>query len=131
MARPNDFLQRRESLMRNTPTSVPTAKADVPYVSKDEKTVVAYWDGTTAHRGVVELCAYCRCAPKAAEDCKEQIALPLDADVLARYRAQDAGWLTGPHECGLECVSGCDDLSDLAKQRTAWRRLGDFEAVHH
>jgi len=80
--------------MSKKPTSAPTPEADVPYDSKDKKAVLTYWDGATAHRGVAELRAKRGRPAKAAEDRKEQIALRLDADVLAWYRAQGAGWQT-------------------------------------
>lgn len=80
--------------MSKKPTSAPTRDADAPYDSKDKKAVLAYWDGATPHRGVAELRAKRGRPAKAAEDRKEQIALRLDADVLAWYRAQGAGWQT-------------------------------------
>lgn len=75
-------------------TSVPTPKADVPYDPTDRKAVLAFWEDATAHTGVAELRARRGRPPKAASEKKAQIALRVDADVLAWYRAQGEGWQT-------------------------------------
>lgn len=80
--------------MNKKPTSVNTPKTDVPYDAQDKAAVLSFWDGATAHKGVAELRAKRGRPEKAAEERKEQIALRLDADVLAWYRAQGAGWQT-------------------------------------
>lgn len=80
--------------MNKKPTSKPIPDPDVPYDGKNKKAVLAYWGEATAHRGVAELRAKRGRPAKAAADRKEQIALRLDADVLAWYRAQGAGWQT-------------------------------------
>ncbi len=74
--------------------SANTPKTDVPYDVQDKAAVLSFWDGAVAHRGVAELRAKRGRPEKAAEERKEQIALRLDADVLAWYRAQGAGWQT-------------------------------------
>lgn len=75
-------------------TSVNTPQADVPYDVKDKAAVSSFWDGATAHRGVAELRAKRGRPAKAEDERKEQIALRLDADVLAWYRGLGAGWQT-------------------------------------
>lgn len=74
--------------------SVSTPKADVPYKAKDKAAVQSFWDGAIAHRGVAELRAKRGRPVKAEHERKEQIALRLDADVLAWYRELGAGWQT-------------------------------------
>lgn len=80
--------------MNRKRTSARTPKADVPYDSKNRKAVLAFWEGATAHTGVAELRAKRGRPPKAANEKKAQIALRVDADVLAWYRAQGEGWQT-------------------------------------
>ena len=75
-------------------TSGNTRKSDVPYEVNDREKVLSYWKGATAHRGVAELRAKRGRPAKAPEERKEQIALRLDADVLAWYRAQGSRWQT-------------------------------------
>ncbi|HEX5049069.1 MAG TPA: BrnA antitoxin family protein [Gammaproteobacteria bacterium] len=75
-------------------TSARSRKRDVPYESKDRKATLSFWDGAVAHRGVAELRAKRGRPRKAAHERKEQIALRVDADVLAWYRAQGEGWQT-------------------------------------
>lgn len=75
-------------------TTVRTPKADVPYKAKDKAAVKSFWDGATTHRGVTELRAKRGRPTKAESERKEQIALRLDADVLAWYRGLGAGWQT-------------------------------------
>lgn len=75
-------------------TSVNTPQADVPYDTKDKAAVLSYWDGATAHHGVAELRGKRGRPAKAEDERKEQIALRLDADVLAWYRGLGAGWQT-------------------------------------
>jgi uncharacterized protein (DUF4415 family) len=68
--------------------------ADVPYSVRDKAAVLSFWDDATAHKGIAELRAR-RGRPKKAEhERKEQIALRLDADVVAWYRTLGAGWQT-------------------------------------
>lgn len=74
--------------------SVHTRQADVPYDANDKAAVLSFWDGATAHRGVAELRAKRGRPAKAEHERKEQIALRLDADVLAWYRTLGAGWQT-------------------------------------
>jgi uncharacterized protein (DUF4415 family) len=75
-------------------TSVRTPKTDVPYDTKDKAAVLSYWDEATTHRGLAELRVKRGRPVKAEADRKEQIALRLDADVLAWYRGLGAGWQT-------------------------------------
>jgi uncharacterized protein (DUF4415 family) len=75
-------------------TSGNTRKSDVPYDPNDRAAVLSFWKGGTAHRGVPELRAKRGRPSKAAHERKEQIALRLDADVLAWYRAQGSRWQT-------------------------------------
>lgn len=80
--------------MNKKRTSKPTPRADVPYNVRDKAAVLSFWDGAIAHRGVAELRAR-RGRPKKPEhERKEQIALRLDADVVAWYRALGTGWQT-------------------------------------
>jgi uncharacterized protein (DUF4415 family) len=55
---------------------------------------VPFGETATKHRGVEELSAKSVRPAKAEIDRKEQIALWLDADVLAWYRSLGAGWQT-------------------------------------
>ena len=74
--------------------SVHTPQADVPYEVQDKAAVLSFWEGAVAHRGLTELRAK-RGRPKKAEhERKEQIALRIDADVLAWYRSLGSGWQT-------------------------------------
>lgn len=75
-------------------TSVNTRKSDVPYDAGDRAAVLTFWKGAVPHRGVAELRAKRGRPVKAADERKEQIALRIDADVLAWYRALGAGWQT-------------------------------------
>lgn len=68
--------------------------ADVPYDVKSKTAVSSFWEGAIAHRGVAELRAKRGRPAKAEHERKEQIALRLDADVLAWYREQGTGWQT-------------------------------------
>jgi uncharacterized protein (DUF4415 family) len=71
-----------------------TRKSEIPYNRSDRAAVLSFWNGATAHKGVAELRAKRGRPPKAPEERKEQIALRLDADVLAWYRAQGSRWQT-------------------------------------
>jgi uncharacterized protein (DUF4415 family) len=75
-------------------TSANTRKSDVPYKAKDRVAVLSFWKEATAHRGVTELRAKRGRPSKAPNERKQQIALRLDADVLAWYRAQGGRWQT-------------------------------------
>ena len=75
-------------------TSGNTRKSDVPYDPTERAAVLSFWKGATAHRGVAELRAKRGRPRKAPSERKEQIALRLDADVLAWYRAQGNRWQT-------------------------------------
>jgi uncharacterized protein (DUF4415 family) len=75
-------------------TSGNTRKSDVPYDPNERAAVLSFWKGATAHRGVAELRAKRGRPRKAPSERKEQIALRLDADVLAWYRAQGGRWQT-------------------------------------
>jgi uncharacterized protein (DUF4415 family) len=71
-----------------------TRKSELPYKRSDRAAVLSFWKGATAHKGVAELRTKRGRPPKAPEERKEQIALRLDADVLAWYRAQGSRWQT-------------------------------------
>lgn len=75
-------------------TSSNSPERDVPYNPKDRKATLSFWDGAVAHRGVTELRAKRGRPPKAPHERKEQIALRVDSEVLAWYRAQGEGWQT-------------------------------------
>ncbi len=75
-------------------TSGRSRKRDVPYDPKNRKATLSFWDGAVAHRGVSELRPKRGRPPKASHERKEQIALRVDAEVLAWYRAQGDGWQT-------------------------------------
>jgi len=75
-------------------TSARTLRTDVPYSAKSKKATLGYWKNATAHKGVAELRAKRGRPVKPAEERKEQIALRVDKDVVAWYRAQGAGWQT-------------------------------------
>ncbi len=80
--------------MNKKHTSKRTPKADVPYSVRDKAAVRTFWAGATKHTGITELRAK-RGRPKQPEhELKEQIALRLDADVVAWYRKLGAGWQT-------------------------------------
>ena len=74
--------------------SARSRKRDVPYNAKNRKATLSFWDGAVVHRGVAELRAKRGRPPKAPHERKEQIALRVDAEVLAWYRAQGEGWQT-------------------------------------
>ena len=80
--------------MNKKRTSARTPKPDVPYNPKNKAAVLKFWDSATAHRGVAELRVKRGRPAKAEDERKEQIALRLDADVLAWYRALGSGWQT-------------------------------------
>ena len=80
--------------MKKKRTSANTGSSDVPYDPKDRTSVLSFWKGATAHRGVAELREKRGRPRKAPNERKEQIALRLDADVLAWYRAQGSRWQT-------------------------------------
>ena len=80
--------------MKSKRTTAITRKSDVPYDSRDRKKTLAFWDEATPHKGVKELRAKRGRPKKAPGERKEQIALRLDADVLAWYRALGSGWQT-------------------------------------
>ena len=80
--------------MNDKSTSARSCKADVPYNPSNEGEVRAFWDTATPHSGVAELRAKRGRPPKACGEKKEQIALRVDSDVLAWFRAQGAGWQT-------------------------------------
>lgn len=75
-------------------TSKPSRRADVPYGVRDKAAVKSFWSGAVKHTGLTELRAKRGRPPKAEHERKEQIALRLDADVVAWYRKQGAGWQT-------------------------------------
>ena len=81
---------------KRTSKSIPKDKVrtDVPYSVRDKAAVQAFWGHAVAHTGIAELRAK-RGRPKKAEhERKEQIALRLDSDVVAWYRALGTGWQT-------------------------------------
>lgn len=80
--------------MKNKLTSKPILKAEGPYSTKDKAAVLPFWDGATAHTGIAEFRVKRGRPVKNEQDRKEQIALRLDADVLAWYRSLGAGWQT-------------------------------------
>lgn len=80
--------------MKEKRISKPTPQTDVPYDVANAGDVTAFWDTATKHRGVEELRAKRGRPLKAETDRKEQIALRLDADVLAWYRSLGTGWQT-------------------------------------
>ena len=80
--------------MNDKPTSARSLKSDVPYNPGNESEVRAFWDAATPHSGAAELRAKRGRPPKACGEKKEQIALRVDSDVLAWFRAQGAGWQT-------------------------------------
>lgn len=75
-------------------TTANSRKSNVPYKRGDRGAVLSFWQDATAHRGVAELRAKRGRPKKAPHERKEQIALRLDADVLAWYRAQGGRWQT-------------------------------------
>ena len=75
-------------------TSESSPQSDLPYNTKSKAAVAEFWDGAIMHRGIQELRAKRGRPVKAELDRKEQIALRLDADVLAWYRGLGAGWQT-------------------------------------
>lgn len=80
--------------MSKKPTSEFIHGPDVPYDVHDPAAVQAFWQDAVQHQGLEALRAK-RGRPKKSEtDRKEQIALRVDADVLAWYRALGGGWQT-------------------------------------
>jgi uncharacterized protein (DUF4415 family) len=77
---------------KRTPTD--SRDVDVPYDPNDERAVAAFWKGAIRHRGIAQLRAKRGRPPKRPEERKQQIALRIDADVLAWYRAQGGRWQT-------------------------------------
>ena len=69
-------------------------QADVPYNPSDRAAVLKYWKGATRHQGLAELRAKRGRPALTPKERKEQIALRVDQDVVAWYRAQGAGWQT-------------------------------------
>ena len=80
--------------MNKKRTSARSRSADVPYKPTDRKAVLDFWAGATPHQGVADYRAKRGRPPKAPGERKTQIALRVDADVLAWYRAQGEGWQT-------------------------------------
>ena len=73
-------------------TSAGIRKSDLPYNPTDRKATLAFWESGITHKGVAELRAKRGRPKKAPDERKKQIALRLDADVLAWYRAMGSGW---------------------------------------
>jgi len=80
--------------MKKKRSSADTRDVDVPYDPNDEKAVKAFWKGATLHRGIAQLRAKRGRPAKWPDERKQQIALRVDADVLAWYRAQGGRWQT-------------------------------------
>lgn len=80
--------------MKQKLTSGPARGAEVPYDPTNAAAVAAFWDHAIPHLGMDELRAKRGRPTKVDNDVKEQIALRLDADVLAWYRGLGAGWQT-------------------------------------
>jgi uncharacterized protein (DUF4415 family) len=80
--------------MKKKRTSANIRKSDAPYDPRNRRAVLSYWKQGVAHTGIAELRAKRGRPAKSPDERKEQIALRLDADVLAWYRAQGAGWQT-------------------------------------
>ena len=80
--------------MKKKRISASTRKSDVPYDPKDRSAVLNFWKSATPHRGVGELRSKRGRPPKLPSERKQQIALRVDADVLAWYRAQGSRWQT-------------------------------------
>jgi uncharacterized protein (DUF4415 family) len=76
-------------------TSKPARFTDVPYDPNDREAVLSFWDKKAIrHTGFEELRAKRGRPVKAPDECKEQIALRVDKDVLDWFRAQGPGWQT-------------------------------------
>lgn len=71
-----------------------TRRTDVPYDAEKRAEVLKYWKGATRHKGLEELRAKRGRPALAPHERKEQVALRLDREVVAWYRAQGAGWQT-------------------------------------
>ena len=83
-----DSVKRQINLTKHSQTT------ETPYDVSDSKAVDNFWSEATPHKGVHELRAK-RGRPRLnASERKEQIAIRVDADVLAWYREQGAGWQT-------------------------------------
>ena len=80
--------------MSKKSTSSNSRKSDVPYDPEDRKAVRSFWKAGIPHTGVAEFRAKRGRPRKEPGERKEQIALRLDADVLAWYRAQGTRWQT-------------------------------------
>ena len=80
--------------MKKKRTTARSRGSDVPYDPSDRRAVLSFWKEATLHKGVAELRAKRGRPRKAPGEGKEQIALRLDAEVLAWYRAQGSRWQT-------------------------------------
>jgi uncharacterized protein (DUF4415 family) len=80
--------------MKSKRTTARTHRTEAPYDAKSKAATLKYWEQATAHKSVAELRATRGRPAKAIDERKEQIALRVDKDVLAWYRAQGAGWQT-------------------------------------
>ena len=89
-----DWAECETVFMSKKRTSVNTRKSDLPYDARDKTAVLSFWKHAVAHRGVAELRAKRGRPVKAEHERKEQIALRIDADVVAWYRALGSGWQT-------------------------------------
>jgi len=68
--------------------------AEVPYDPADRGEVQKFWKGATKHRGIAEFRAKRGRPALHPSERKQQVALRLDRDVVAWFRAQGAGWQT-------------------------------------
>jgi uncharacterized protein (DUF4415 family) len=84
--------------MNKKPPSPRTRKGDVPYDPKNKADTTKFWSSATPHTGLEELRKKRGRPPLAEGEGKEQIALRVDKEVLAWYRAQGAGWQSLMHK---------------------------------
>ncbi len=75
-------------------TPAPSRQRDAPCDPKDRTQTLSFWGGAVAHRGVGPLRTKRGRPRKASHERKEQIALRIDAEVPAWYRARSDGWQT-------------------------------------
>ena len=80
--------------MNEKPISKHSQTIETPYDVNDQKVVNNLWSEATPHKGVQGIRTK-RGRPRLdTNERKEQIAIRVDAEVLAWYREQGAGWQT-------------------------------------
>lgn len=83
--------------MNAKPTGESTDDDSLPYDPKNRAETLAFWEGAIAHRGLDELRAKrASSVPDPAR--RVRVALSIDSEVLAWYRAMGADWQSQVNE---------------------------------